>query len=39
MEGRKILDAALIANEDVDYLIRKEKALPCKLDIEKAYEL
>ena len=39
VEGRQILDAALIANEDVDSLIRrKEKGLLCKLDIEKAYD-
>ena len=39
VEGPQILDAALIANEAVDSLIRrKEKGLRCKLDIEKAYD-
>ena len=37
--GRQILDAALIANEVVDSVLRrKEKGLMCKLDIEKAYD-
>ena len=39
MEGRQILDAALIANEVVDALLRrKESGVLCKLDIEKAYD-
>ncbi|RVW57146.1 putative ribonuclease H protein [Vitis vinifera] len=39
VRGRQILDASLIANEVVDYwLKRKEKGLVCKLDIEKAYD-
>ena len=39
VEGRRILDVALIANEAIDSLIRrKEKGLLCKLDIEKAYD-
>ena len=39
VEGRQILDAALIANESIDSLIRrKEKRLLCKLDIEKVYD-
>ena len=39
VEGRQILDAALIANDVVDSLIRrKEKWLLCKLDIENAYD-
>ena len=39
VEGRQILDAALIANEGVYSLIRrKEKGLLCKFDIEKAYD-
>ena len=39
VEGRQILDAALIANEVVDSVLRrKEKGLMCKLDIEKAYD-
>ena len=39
IEGRQILDAALIANEAVDSILRrKEKEILCKLDIEKAYD-
>ena len=39
VEGRQILEATLIANEAIDYLIRrKEKELLCKLDVEKAYD-
>ena len=39
VEGRQILDAALIANEAVDSVLRrKEKGILCKLDIEKAYD-
>ena len=39
VEGRQILDAALIANEVVDALLwRKESGVLCKLDIEKAYD-
>ena len=39
MEGRQILDAALITNETIDTLLRrKESGLLCKLDIEKAYD-
>ena len=39
VEGRQILDAALIANEAVDSILRrKEKGILCKLDIEKAYD-
>ena len=39
VKGRQILDAALIANEVVDSVLRrKEKGLMCKLDIEKAYD-
>ncbi|RVW12426.1 LINE-1 reverse transcriptase-like [Vitis vinifera] len=39
VKGRQILDASLIANEVIDYwLKRKEKGVICKLDIEKAYD-
>ena len=39
VKGRQILDAALIANEVVDSVLkRKENGLMCKLDIEKAYD-
>ena len=39
VDGRQILDAALIANEVVDSVLRrKEKGILCKLDIEKAYD-
>ena len=39
VKGRQILDASLIANEVIDYWVkRKEKGLICKLDIEKAYD-
>ena len=39
VEGQKILEVALIANEVIDDLIRrKKKGLLCKLDIEKAYD-
>ena len=39
VEGRQILDAALIANEAIDSVLRrKEKGILCKLDIEKAYD-
>ena len=40
VEGQQILDATLITNEAVDFLIRrKERGFLCKLDIEKAYDL
>ena len=39
VEGRQILDAVLIANEAVDFLLRSnECGVMCKLDIEKAYD-
>ena len=38
VEGRQILDAALIANEAKDSLKRDESCVLCKLDLEKAYE-
>ena len=38
VEGRQILDVALIANEVVDSMLRRnDGGLICKLDIEKAY--
>ena len=38
VEGRQILDAALIANEAVDALLQRNlSGVVCKLDIEKAY--
>ena len=39
VEGRQILDAALIANEVVDSMLkRNDGGVVCKLDIEKAYD-
>ena len=39
VEGRQILDAALIANEVINSLLkRKESGVLCKLDLEKAYD-
>ena len=39
VEGRQILDAALVANEAMDSVLRKKyKGILCKLDIEKAYD-
>ena len=39
VEGRQILDVALIANEAKDSLLKKdESGVLCKLDLEKAYE-
>ena len=40
VEGRQILDAALIANETIDTLLRRKESglLLCKLDIEKTYD-
>ena len=39
MEGRPILDGALIANKVVDAMLwRKESGVLCKLDIEKVYD-
>ena len=39
VEGRQILDAALIANKAIDSLLkRNENGVLCKLDIEKTYD-
>ena len=39
VEGRQILDAALIVNEAIDSLLNQnESGVLCKLDIEKAYD-
>ena len=39
VEGRQILDAALIANEVINSLLkRKESGVLCKLDLDKAYD-
>ena len=39
VEGRQILDAALIANEAMDSMLRRnDGGVVCKLDIEKAYD-
>ena len=38
VEGRQILDASLIANEVIDSILKKERGLLNKLDIEKAYD-
>ena len=39
VEGRQILDVALIANEAVDSMLRRtDGGVVCKLDIEKAYD-
>lgn len=40
MEGRHILDAVLVANEVVEYmLLRKRESVICKLDVEKTYDI
>ena len=39
VEGRQILDTAIIANEAIDSMLkRNESGVLCKLDIEKAYD-
>ena len=39
VEGRQILDVALIANEAVDFMLRRnDDGVVCKLDIEKVYD-
>ena len=39
VEGRQILEATLIANEVIDSALKSnERAMQCKLDIEKAYD-
>ncbi|XP_075074399.1 uncharacterized protein LOC142162001 [Nicotiana tabacum] len=39
VKGRQIVDAAMVANECLEYLFkRKIKGVACKLDLEKAYD-
>ena len=39
VEGGQILDAALVANEAIDSIVRNNRGAPlCKLDMEKAYD-
>ena len=39
VEGRQIMDAALVANEAIDSILKSNReAILCKLDIEKAYD-
>ena len=39
VEGRQIFDVALIANETIDSMLkRNERGVLCKLDLEKAYD-
>lgn len=39
MEGRKILDAVMVANEVVDDLVgNKREGILCKLGLEKTYD-
>ena len=39
VEGKKILNAVLIANEVIDSMLRSNRVgVLCKLDIEKAYD-
>ena len=38
VEGKQILDTSLIANEVIDSMVRKEKGILCKHDVEKAYD-
>ena len=39
VEGRQILDTALIANEVINSLLKwDESGVLCKLDLEKAYD-
>ena len=36
--GRQILDVSLVAIEVVDSMVKEEKGILCKLDIEKAHD-
>ena len=39
VEGRQILDASFVANEEIDSILKSNRCgLICKLDIEKVYD-